>query len=282
MGRKIIFLDIDGTLTEAGSNVPPRSAITAIRESRKKGNYVFLCTGRNYDMLSPLLPFDFDGVVASCGGYIQFKNQVIYDCPMTGEQKKKAMEVLKKNGVFRTVECIDGSYTDEGFKEFLEKHGNEGSNSELLRWRRQIEHSLNIRPMAEYQGQPVYKIVIMAESARQLEEPKQVLGKEFNLCVQEPDRFGFINGEVINKKFDKGKGVRRVCDFLGIPLADTVGFGDSMNDKEMMETVGLSICMANGSSELKALADDVCPEVGENGLYQGFIKHGLFWKRRVV
>lgn len=32
---------------------------------------------------------------------------------------------------------------------FLEKHGSEGSNSELLRWRRQIEHSLNIRPMAE-------------------------------------------------------------------------------------------------------------------------------------
>ncbi len=36
MGRKIIFLDIDGTLTEAGSNVPPRSAIEAVRETQKK------------------------------------------------------------------------------------------------------------------------------------------------------------------------------------------------------------------------------------------------------
>ena len=67
MGRKIIFLDIDGTLTEPGSNVPPKSALTAVREAQKKGNCVFLCTGRNYDMLSPLLPFGFDGVVASCG-----------------------------------------------------------------------------------------------------------------------------------------------------------------------------------------------------------------------
>ena len=104
-------------------------------------------------MLSPLLPFGFDGVVASCGGYIRFGNQVIYDCPMTEEQKVRAMNVLKKNGVFRTVECMNGSYTDEGFKEFLESHGNEGGNSELLRWRRQVEDSLNIRPMAEYQGQ---------------------------------------------------------------------------------------------------------------------------------
>ena len=275
MGRKIIFLDIDGTLTEPGSNVPPHSAILAVREAHKKGNYVFLCTGRNYDMLSPLLPFGFDGVVASCGGYIQFENQVIYNCPMTADQKDRAMKVLKENGVFRTVECMDGSYTDEGLKEFLASHGEQGNNSELLRWRRQLEHSLNIRPMAEYKGQPVYKIVIMAGNAAQLQEPEQVLGAEFHLCIQEPDRYGFINGEVINRKFDKGKGVRKVCEFLQIPLEDTVGFGDSMNDKEMLEAVGVSVCMANGSSKIKELADDVCPAVGQDGLYQGFLKHGL-------
>lgn len=275
MGKKIIFLDIDGTLTEPGSNVPPHSAILAVRKAQEKGNYVFLCTGRNYDMLSPLLPFGFDGVVASCGGYIRFGNQVIYNCPMTPCQKERAMEVLWKNGVFRTIECMDGSYTDEGLKEFLESHGDQGNNSELLRWRRQIEHSLNIRPMAEYQGQPVYKIVVMAENEAQLQEPRQVLGEEFQLCIQEPDQYGFINGEVINKSFDKGKGVRKVSEFLRIPLEDTVGFGDSMNDKEMLETVGLSICMANGSSKMKELADDVCPAVGQDGLYHGFAKHGL-------
>ena len=31
MDRKLIFLDIDGTLTPAGSNVPPQSALEAIR-----------------------------------------------------------------------------------------------------------------------------------------------------------------------------------------------------------------------------------------------------------
>ena len=96
MRKKIIFLDIDGTLTEPGSNVPPESAMKAVRGAQEKGHYVFLCTGRNYDMLSPLLPLGFDGMVASCGGYVRFKDQVIYDCPMTEEQKERAMTVYRR------------------------------------------------------------------------------------------------------------------------------------------------------------------------------------------
>ena len=52
---KLIFLDIDGTLTVAGENTPPKSALDAIRRTQAKGNKVFLCTGRNLDMLKPLL-----------------------------------------------------------------------------------------------------------------------------------------------------------------------------------------------------------------------------------
>ena len=55
MNKKLIFLDIDGTLTEPGSNTPPESALRAIRAAQKNGHLVFLCSGRNYAMLSPLL-----------------------------------------------------------------------------------------------------------------------------------------------------------------------------------------------------------------------------------
>lgn len=275
MEKRIIFLDIDGTLTEPGSNEPPESAVRAIEQARKLGHYVFLCTGRNYDMLSPLLKYDFDGVVASSGGYIECQKKVIYDCPMTERQKLAAMEVLQKNGVYRTVECMDGSYTDEGFKEFLREHANEGSNSELLRWREQIERSLNILPMKEYRGQPVYKIVIMSPSLEQLEEPRSVLAEDFEFCIQGADKHGFVNGEVVNRQFDKGKAVIRVCEYLGIPLYNSVAIGDSMNDKEMLETAGLSICMENGSGELKQLVDDICPSVRDGGIRHAFLKHHL-------
>ena len=70
MSKKLIFLDIDGTLTVAGSNEPPASALEAIKKTQELGNMVFLCTGRNYAMLSPLLKFGFDGMVATAGGYL--------------------------------------------------------------------------------------------------------------------------------------------------------------------------------------------------------------------
>ena len=42
MSRKIIFLDIDGTLTVPGSNEPPASALKAIRAAQENGHKVFL------------------------------------------------------------------------------------------------------------------------------------------------------------------------------------------------------------------------------------------------
>jgi Cof subfamily protein (haloacid dehalogenase superfamily) len=273
--RKIVFLDIDGTLTEPGSNEPPISAVEAIKAARQAGHYVFICTGRNYDMLRPLLKYDFDGVIASSGGYVECQGKVIYDCPMTDEQRRTSMDILKENGVFRTVECMDGSYTDEGFKKFLEKNKDTNGNSELLRWRRQIEESLNILPMSEYREQPIYKIVIMSPSFEQLEQPKKVLSNDFNFCIHGVDKYGIVNGEVVNTKFDKGKAVERVSEYLNIPLSDTIAFGDSMNDKEMMEKAGTSICMANGSEELKKISDDICPSVSEDGLSVAFKKYNL-------
>lgn len=275
MNRKVIFLDIDGTLTEPGSNIPPASALKAIKAAQEKGNYVFLCTGRNYDMLSPLLCYGFDGVVGSSGGYVVCQDEVIFDCPMTEAQRVNAMDILEKNHIYRTVECLDGSYTDDSFKEFLEQHADEGGNSELLRWRRQIESQLNIQSMSAYRGQPVYKLVIMCESMEQLDEPKKLLGDEFSFVIQEMGNFNFLNGEILNKRFDKGTGVKMVCEHLGISVEDSIGYGDSMNDVEMMQTTGLSICMANGSAALKQISDEVCPAVTEDGLYLSFLKHNL-------
>lgn len=266
MNKKIVFLDIDGTLVEAGSNEPPVSAIKAIEQARKNGHYVFLCTGRNYGMLKPLLQYGFDGFIGSSGGYICNGDHIIYDMPMTDEQKTKAFDVLLKNNIYRTIECCDVSYTDESFKKFLEENSNSNGNSELLRWREQIESSLGIRPMKEYDGQPVYKIVIMMQNESQLEEPKKVLGDDFNFCIQDTDQYGIINGEIVNKKFDKGRAVKRVCEYLNIDISQSIAVGDSANDMEMLQIAGKSICMDNGSESIKMLADEICPSVKNDGI----------------
>ena len=275
MERKLIFLDIDGTLTEPGKNVPPASAVEAVRTARANGHRVVLCSGRNRGMLSPLLRYGFDGLVGSAGGYIMYGEEVVYDCPMTPAQQGLVLDVFQRNGVFRTVEGRDNSYTDEAFKDFLREAAQAEGNSELLRWREQIENELGIRPMAEYRGEPVYKVGFVSRDAADLREPMRVLGDSFDFCIQGTDQFGAINGELINKAFNKGLAVERLCEYLGVPIDDTIAFGDSMNDLEMIQTAGLGVCMGNGSEALKKIADEVCPPVGEDGLYRAFERHGL-------
>ena len=275
MEKKLIFLDIDGTLTKPGSNVPPASAQQAVSLARAGGHKVVLCSGRNYGMLSPLLNYGFDGLVGSAGGYIEYGGKVVYDCPMTTRQRDRAMAVLEQSGIYRTVESRTGTYTDEGLKSFLRETARSSGNSELLRWREQLEHELGIRPMGEYGGEPIYKIGFVCRRPEDLREPRRVLEGEFSFCVQDGDAAGTLNGELINRKFNKGTAVRRLSEYLDIPLEHTIAFGDSMNDLEMIETAGLGICMGNGSPQLKQRADTVCPPVGEDGLYRTFLQYGL-------
>lgn len=273
MNKKLIFLDIDGTLTPAGSNVPPESALAAIRAAQEKGHKIFLCTGRNLAMLSPVLAYGFDGAVASAGGYVFAGDRVLYDCPMTDAQRETAMRLLKENGVFRTVEARDATYGDEDLGDFLA--GASGGNSEIMRWRKALSENLGILPMSQYDGRPIYKIVIMCTGMEQLAPARAALEDQFNFLVQDVAAHGCLNGELINRQFDKGRGVRIVAEAFGVPLEDTIGFGDSMNDLEMIETVGTSVCMANGSPTLKERSDIVCPSVEEDGLAAAFRQLGL-------
>ena len=109
----------------------------------------------------------------------------------------------------------------------------------------------------------------------QLDEARAALEKDFLFCCQIVSRPFCVNGELINREFDKGRGIRRLCQHLGVDLQDTFGFGDSMNDLEMMQTVGVGVAMANGNERLKALADYVCPSVDEDGLAKAFAKFDL-------
>ena len=273
MSGKLIFLDIDGTLTPAGSNTPPESAMKAVRMAQANGHKVFLCTGRNPAMLEPVLRLGFEGAVAGAGGYVFAGDRVLFDCPMPAEELETGLRLLRENGVFRTIEAKDATWGDEDLGDFLAQAG-EG-NSELVRWRRALAEQLNIRPMSEYDGRPVYKIVFMCREAKQLEPARRALEDRYQFVVQDVAAHHCLNGELINRKFDKGRGVRIVAEAFGTGLEDTIGFGDSMNDLEMIETVGCSVCMGNGSPALKEKSDMVCPGVEEDGLYQAFEKLGL-------
>ena len=147
-----------------------------------------------------------------------------------------------------------------------------------MRWRKALAEQLNIRPMQEYDGRPIYKVVFMCRTADQLVPVREALEKDYLFAVQDVAAHNCLNGEIINRAFDKGKGVRIVAELLGFPIEDTIGFGDSVNDREMIETVGYSVCMENGSPSMKSISDLICPAVEEDGLAWAFEKLGLTGK----
>ena len=55
-------------------------------------------------------------------------------------------------------------------------------------------------------------------------------------------------------------------------MADTVAFGDSLNDIEMIQTASIGVAMGNGRQELKDVADFVTTHVEADGIYNGVKK----------
>ena len=54
MGRKLIFLDIDGTLLPPGDMLIPESTLAALDRARANGHKLFLCTGPRISRISSL------------------------------------------------------------------------------------------------------------------------------------------------------------------------------------------------------------------------------------
>lgn len=284
MQTKLIFLDIDGTLIAPGEMAAPDSAVEAIHAAQANGHKVFLCTGRNVLMSSPLMRYGFDGYICSAGGHVVCGDEVLFDCPMDPDLRERARAALRENSIDCILEARDKTFGDEAmiqrFASFAKKKKIPQSmlarSSEAARWMKATQDGMLVRPVAEYEGQPIYKICYMAPGEEALERVRAQLEDDFFFCRQNmPGVAGKINGEMINRRFTKGTGIRLIAAHLGIPMSDTIGFGDSMNDLGMMEVVGLSVCMANGTEELKRLCDVVCPAVQEDGLARAFKDMGL-------
>ena len=167
MNRKLIFLDIDGTLLPPGDMLIPDSTLQALRAARANGHKLFLCTGRNLHMTAPLLEYGcFDGAICSAGGYVLCDGQVLVDLPMEPEQCSGLSAVLEQHGVDYTLESRDDTFAGPKMTarwKFTADAPDKPLNSEAARWRKAMQDGMRLAPLDRYDGQPIYKIVYIAE-----------------------------------------------------------------------------------------------------------------------
>lgn len=255
---KAVFFDIDGTLVPIGESKMVESAYRAIKSLQEKGIKCIVCSGRDFrevgrgnDVLDRI---KFDGIIASTG-----------QC------------CIDKDGVPFYIQTFDDKQTDEVISLFKQKEYAICLKSEYGSYINCV-NSLNgniynklkkeVFPIKEYQGERIYQALIYA-GKEDIEILKQNL-KNLKITSWHP-----LMADLIPLDGGKAKGIKRFIDKYNIKLEETMAFGDSNNDHDMLKYVDIGVAMGNSDSELKKIADYVTSDCKDDGVYLALKHFGL-------
>ena len=269
--KKIVFLDIDGTLISKLGSVSQK-VCQAIKKARGNGHLVFLCTGRARCAIKNLEYIGFDGYICFAGSYIEINGQIIdqhvLDCSMV----KKVSQCFEKNHIFYNYETEKAVYQETIMDElYLFGTNRDYLNHQQKEMIKKSEKELGVIPFCQYHSDiDVYKMCFIALKEEHLEQLKKEFAQDFHIIIHDDKKVDVILGEIIPRGFDKGSAIEKVVDYLGLSMKDTICFVDSMNDLQMIQTCHYSVVMANGNEKLKQYSDAVCESVEDDGIYHEF------------
>lgn len=272
---KLIFLDIDGTLLDHDVlHDIPQSAKKAIKLTRQKGNKIILCTGRTKcNVKKELIDFETDGQVYGAGSHIEIENHLV------SFNEIKPSIVLELGKAFEQIQAgfvLEGTkfnYCNPlAFQHFHQIGRFDPSDEQGISLKEEEYLSLNDYLVCPC---PINKITFYAKDDVSLISLIKQYENQFDFIRHKVQKDGTISYECLLKGIDKGWAVHQVCHYYQASIMDTMAYGDSMNDYEMLETVHRGVAMGNAIDALKQIADDVCDKVSEDGLYKSFIHYEL-------
>lgn len=270
--QRIIFLDVDGTILEAGSQIAP-STVTAVRTARANGHEVYLCTGRaDADLHPAVLDIGFDGAITNSGAFVTRDGHLLLSRTMPRSDTELLVDYFTGHGAEFFLQSHDGVFASRGAGELIDA---------LLRARAVAGHAeddrplVTYRPLAEADLDRIAKVVFLSDDPDGLTLAQADLGDRFHVVPGSFPLPGGSNGEVSPTGTNKGAAIAFLLDHLGRDAADAVGIGDSWNDVEMFDTVGVSVAMGNAPAELQALTDKVTTDVLDDGVWNAFTDLGL-------
>ncbi len=253
MRRLAFFFDIDGTLWDNESRMPD-SAMSAIRDMRKAGHKVLICSGRSrgYVFDPRLAEIGFDGYVTSAGAMVEIEGETLYCRLAPAEHLADAVNAARAHEYGPLLEGNEYLYMDR--EEFI-------PTAYIDKLYRELGPRIQSLNATFGQWPDVTKLSMIARGKPCPEEIVKEVEKDWDVILHIPEVL-----ELVPKGIDKGTGLRMALDALGIAREDSVAFGDGANDLAMFRDSGLKIAMGNGSSALKARADYVTSPLWEDGI----------------
>lgn len=273
--QRAIFLDVDGTLISHSGEIPD-SARAAVQEARANGHLVFLATGRSpVSLWDELHEIGFDGAITGAGAHVEVGGEVLANSAMTAEQVTHVAAFFDAHDVAYVLESVDGligstAMADRIRRVLVEALGPEGPPEEpgSRRFLRGIH--LDADPLS----MPVHKVGIF-DSPLSLDAIRGGLGEDYVVIPATVSALGENAGELAPRGVHKALGIEAVCAHLGIDPADTVAFGDGMNDLEMLAYAGVGVAMGGAPQPVIDAADTQTGAPDEDGLSEAFARLGL-------
>ncbi|MBJ6360972.1 Cof-type HAD-IIB family hydrolase [Paenibacillus sp. GCM10012307] len=256
MAYKIAFFDIDGTLVNEEKQIP-QDAIAAIHELKARGVEAVIATGRAPYFFKPIADeLGIDSYVSLNGAYVVYKGKAIFKRAIPRDSMEQLVRHAASNNHFLVFEGEQFYY----------------SNTEDHPFMLSSVDSLKVdRPHydpAFWESSEVFQVFLHCGEA------------EEHLYIGSIPSLRFVRWhpnamDVLPTDGSKALGIQYLLESLGIKPEEAVAFGDGLNDKEMLEYVGLGIAMGNSHPELLVHADYVTTSVDEEGIRNGLIHAGL-------
>lgn len=251
LNKKLIAIDLDGTTLNQDSMITSKTKET-LKKAINAGHHVSIATGRPFrmshqfyqqlELTTPMVNFN--------GALVHIPNQHWDGERETLINREIAFEILSQkkqlNLDFIAAENRDTFFIDS-FDFFDEKifASSRPGEKNLLSPKNLTTNptSLLVRTDKRFAG------AVSAELTRQFGSYVDVRTWGGPTAIL----------EIVSKGIQKAKGVQEIANYLSIDQKDVIAFGDEHNDLELLDYAGWGVAMANGTDQLKGIANDVTP-----------------------
>lgn len=270
--KKIIFLDIDGTIRDFDGYIPD-STVKSVVRARKNGHKVCISTGRPLCQIEKrVMDIGFDGVISGSGTYVEYEGKCVLHKFIKQEVYLELCEYLLKNNCVIELQTAQESFILRSelheFRAIGERIGKKLGNK---------AKELASMPviMDDYRDIGKVEKILFFGNELSNEEIIKIWGNQFHivpLSIPNSERYG---GEITEADVNKAQGILSVLEASGYGRSDVIAIGDSENDLEMLELAAVGVSMGNGSSVIKRAADIVTTPLKEDGIKNAFLKLNL-------
>ena len=264
MEKKLLVLDIDGTLVNNEKQITPKTK-DAIFRAMEAGHSIMIASGRPTPGVQKFVD---ELELSKYDGYtLTYNGARVQECSSGKDIYEKRLSRSLLPELYRFAEERDlGIIT---YEKDLAKTPQVLSGRRLddwILWEAKI-NGLTVgerENFLDYVNYDVYKVLMTAEPEKSegyMKELQKLLGSRAN--VMRSESF-FI--EITARGIDKAGTLKRVIGPVGVSQSNTICCGDAFNDISMVEYAGIGVAMGNAKPEVKEVADYITASNEEDGI----------------